>query len=191
MTPPPSSSMFIMTVDHHLTDQIAPRRALPSWRPHSLPPIASTVLIVALIGLSGRSMAEISADIRLTPPARTQAKIRFHSSCDACPGGICPRDSASLFLADLGQFFAPISAVRSCGAPIQQSVILPPLGSSPWHSRVPPGPCHSSTSYELLPLGRGDSARESSPLFLHLDLEADLFFTVRCSIWLGVSSDGP
>ena len=102
-------------------------------------PITSMVLIVALIGPSGRSMAEISAKIGLTPPIWTQGKICFHSPCDTCPRGICPWDSASLFLADPGQFSMPILVVWSCGALIRQSRSLLPLSSSPWHSRIPLG----------------------------------------------------
>lgn len=79
--------------------------------------------------------------------------------------GIFPWDSTSLFLADPRQISTWISAIRSVEPdPMIQS---PPAFSIHLDGTTGPhlGPRQPCSAYQLLPCSRGDSTRESSPLF--------------------------
>ena len=128
-----------------------------------IPPIA---LIAAWINPSGRSTTQISMEIRPSTFAQNQLKIRFHSSIDACPRGICSLDLASLFLANLGKISAQISVVQSFRTQFDDPSSSYLFGSPRWHNRIPPGSMTVRRAYQMLPPG-GGRFHQGIPPLLH------------------------
>ena len=116
---------------HHLRQQINGRHQSAGWNPFS------TIWSSSSIGPKDQQLI-FEWRSGLTSFAWTQSNVCFHLAPDRCPEGICPRDSASLFLGWPKAFSVLISTVRSSWIQSNDQGSSRLLSSSRWHSEAPP-----------------------------------------------------